>query len=308
MKVLIWFLCFFANGMVTILIQKNGVRLGAIPTMILCGITFWLAKGLCKKWDEHKKKKAAEQKVLTQPLQPTATNTADQAQFCRECGEKLIDNSLFCRKCGSEIIKEQNDDAQQKQQEPPSASTSRAKRKLDHMPLYHVISIILSVLSIVSIVIAMNVQDTARNSRESLNPTILYFVLIGVNIAFSAALLLLKKHFISKCFIALAPALFSIITLMEGSLFSNKYGYHNYLNSELVNTFNAIWVSLSFVIFLMNLTPLSLALRSKWHHTMRYRERCYKRVEKMKTYLDKKIITEEEFEKNKQEILKNVKV
>ncbi len=29
------------------------------------------------------------------------------AQFCRKCGEKLIDDSQFCHKCGTEIIKDQ---------------------------------------------------------------------------------------------------------------------------------------------------------------------------------------------------------
>lgn len=29
-----------------------------------------------------------------------------QIQFCRKCGEKLVENSRFCRKCGAEIIKE----------------------------------------------------------------------------------------------------------------------------------------------------------------------------------------------------------
>jgi uncharacterized paraquat-inducible protein A len=29
-----------------------------------------------------------------------------EIQFCRKCGEKLIDNSRFCRKCGAEIVQE----------------------------------------------------------------------------------------------------------------------------------------------------------------------------------------------------------
>lgn len=30
--------------------------------------------------------------------------TSEQAQFCRKCGEKLLDGSRFCRKCGTEVI------------------------------------------------------------------------------------------------------------------------------------------------------------------------------------------------------------
>ena len=29
---------------------------------------------------------------------------ADKIQFCRKCGERLIENSRFCRKCGTEIV------------------------------------------------------------------------------------------------------------------------------------------------------------------------------------------------------------
>ena len=45
-----------------------------------------------------------------------------------------------------------------------------------------------------------------------------------------------------------------------------------------------------------------------YYSSMRYREKCYKRVAKMKDYLDNGIITEEEYEKNKKEILKNIKM
>lgn len=44
------------------------------------------------------------------------------------------------------------------------------------------------------------------------------------------------------------------------------------------------------------------------YSSMRYREKCYKKVARMKGYLDNGIITEEEFERNKQDILKNIKM
>ncbi len=54
MKVLIWFLCIFANALITTFFRRNGVILGAIPAMVLFWGTMWLAQALCKKWDEHK--------------------------------------------------------------------------------------------------------------------------------------------------------------------------------------------------------------------------------------------------------------
>lgn len=109
MKVLIWLLCFFVNGLITTLIRESGVILGAIPTVILFASTMWLARTLCQKWDEHKwvieskKKSSAQQKNIVVEESAKITD-ANQVRFCRKCGEKLIGNSKFCRKCGTEIV------------------------------------------------------------------------------------------------------------------------------------------------------------------------------------------------------------
>lgn len=107
MKVLIWFLCIFACAIITSLIKETGIILGAIPTVILFTGTMWLARTLCKKWDEHNKNKATKESAPVPKPQPTAENN-DHVRFCRKCGEKLIDNSQFCRKCGTEVVKEQH--------------------------------------------------------------------------------------------------------------------------------------------------------------------------------------------------------
>ena len=69
MKVLIWVLCLFANALITTIIKGSGVILGAIPTVILYGVTIWLARTLCKKWDERKADKTAnyQEKADTTP-------------------------------------------------------------------------------------------------------------------------------------------------------------------------------------------------------------------------------------------------
>lgn len=46
----------------------------------------------------------------------------------------------------------------------------------------------------------------------------------------------------------------------------------------------------------------------KIYSSVRYREKCYKKVIKMQMYLEKGVITQEEFEKNKLDILKNIKL
>lgn len=124
MKFLIWFSCIFANALITTLIKEAGVMLGAIPTVILFGATIWLARTLCKKWDEHKENKEAAKTAKSQPTsikttvpQPSPVNpptpqpvrqnpVTDKIYFCRKCGSKLIDDAIFCNKCGTKVVKE----------------------------------------------------------------------------------------------------------------------------------------------------------------------------------------------------------
>lgn len=54
MKVLIWIVCFLVMSVVVTYLNGSGIFLGGIPTIILFGITFWIAKTLCKKYDEAK--------------------------------------------------------------------------------------------------------------------------------------------------------------------------------------------------------------------------------------------------------------
>ena len=51
MKVLIWIGCVFAIAIVQTFFIMNGVRLGAIPMVLLFLAGTKSAKALCKKWD-----------------------------------------------------------------------------------------------------------------------------------------------------------------------------------------------------------------------------------------------------------------
>lgn len=58
MKILIWFLCMLAYGVITTFINGIGITLGGMPTFILIGMAMALAYILCKVWDAHKANKA----------------------------------------------------------------------------------------------------------------------------------------------------------------------------------------------------------------------------------------------------------
>lgn len=176
------------------------------------------------------------------------------------------------------------------------------------------ISMIVSAISILLAFVALNIQDVKRNTYEAISPTLLYFVLIGIHITCIFLFLIFKNKRLSvvQHLFACVPSLFAIGTMLEGSLFSNTFVTYiadrAYINSDMVSVFNTLWVVMAFVILICNLIPLATNIQAKYRASIYYRKNCYKKVVKMKEYLDNGIITEEEFERNKQDILKNIKM
>lgn len=125
MKVLIWFLCIFANALITTIIKYNGIILGAIPSVLLFAGTMWLARTLCKKWDVYKEKKSAEKKGPAHTPLSDVLQINSEIHFCRVCGEKLVDNSQFCHKCGSPIAKKESPTISENKT--PAATTPNAE-------------------------------------------------------------------------------------------------------------------------------------------------------------------------------------
>lgn len=86
--------------------------------------------------------------------------------------------------------------------------------------------------------------------------------------------------------------------------------------NEYIYSFSGEAMFFFYALMLSTITSLILSVialfKTKWnldfyYESIRYREKCYKRVERMKGYLDNGIITQEEFEKNKAEILKRIR-
>ena len=57
MKAVIWLGCIFSLSFFMVILKNSGIILGGIPTALLFGGMLWLARTLCKKWDEHKAEK-----------------------------------------------------------------------------------------------------------------------------------------------------------------------------------------------------------------------------------------------------------
>lgn len=186
---------------------------------------------------------------------------------------------------------------------------------------YHAVNIVsylFSAISIAAVVAALNFQSEIRNVKELTNPTGLYLVLLGLFGVFFVSLLIARRKQRNGIQYYFPPliALFTVITWIEGSLFSEGYyepavdGLHYYVNYEIVNYLNSAWVVSSLILFILNLIPVVIMLigklRRKRHASVRYREKCYKRVSQVYGYYEAGIISKEEYEKTRKEILKEI--
>ena len=135
MKVLIWFLCILANATITTLINEAGIILGGIPTALMFGATLWLARTICRKWDDLQARKKARAKYIDgqRNTEPTGqwqcscgrshpqyvsscvcgqskSDFIDQLKPAKTIPLKTIlppasaDQIRFCRKCGEKLI------------------------------------------------------------------------------------------------------------------------------------------------------------------------------------------------------------
>lgn len=174
------------------------------------------------------------------------------------------------------------------------------------------ISISLTITSIIAIIVALNNQDIHRNTREQVSPTMIYFLILGVHCAFLVVLLFCKTLPILQVSFSLISAISTVVTLCEGTVFSDGYynqlsgDYQYYRYNETVSLFNGIWVFASLFTLLIQLPLVFRYTNSKWHSSVIYRDRCYRKVEKMHNYLNSGVITQEEFEKAKSDILRKI--
>lgn len=95
MKVLIWFICFFVVALIRTSTQESGIILGGLPTALLYLGAYFIARSLCKSLDERKTEKK---------IQEGKNAFKHKNYFCKECGQRLIDQGKFCNKCGAEVM------------------------------------------------------------------------------------------------------------------------------------------------------------------------------------------------------------
>lgn len=184
----------------------------------------------------------------------------------------------------------------------------------------NVLIVLLTIVSMISIVGATTYQDPKRAEMEYWDTSVVYLILLlslGLYLSVAIYSLIRVKY---KLLLLLSLGLIAVITVVgvEGSVFSENMNFYfdyyldvKYINSDVVSVLNKVWlfciILMSLISFIPALGMLIERIIYNRHKSIRYREKCYKRVEKMKDYLDKGIISEKEYERNREEILKKIK-
>lgn len=309
MKVLIWILCIFANALITTLLKEAGILLGGIPSALLFGGSFWLAHKLCKKWDEHQSNnKVMTNEVKNRISEQNTINNSTEIQnnvnlnkneiICKHCKLATPSDSDYCQNCGNKIVKKH-------------ASTPKPKQTKRKSVLFtNVITIILTIIAIILLVLAMNFQDARKNIYENWSPTIVYAILIslyGLTSLIAIISLTCNKYKILP-YISSTVVVAMIVTSIEGSIYSSWHMAIKYINSDIIKNLNMLCTVLALIITLVSFVPLFEiyinTFRKNWHKSMKYREKCYKKAAQIHNYLEKGIITNDEYEKAKSEIFK----
>lgn len=225
-------------------------------------------------------------------------STQADGLYCDKCGQKLPEDSDFCQYCGSKLNKSKSCDRE-------NISANLSKKCGGRCCAKDVILIVASIVAIIAVLFATNLQDIRRNQFENCNPTMLYILLIVAYVAY-----LLVRIFCCRSnapyYVVLFIAIFSVALLFEGSVFSDNVDGEMYINAEWVAVFNAVWLLSVLTICLITIGELINGIRKWWYSGIGYREKCYAKIEKLKNYMENDIITQEQFERDKAELLKRI--
>ncbi len=180
---------------------------------------------------------------------------------------------------------------------PQKNSKINALKKGDKLFSFYIIStIVLTSISIIAwiFLIVMICNETIFTSYEAI-ATVLCLIQISVLvILFALSIHSIKTH---KTTLLMCIAGIYFVASLISTVF---------IHSIMYNDLPGFILLLSIFLVLIMLPMLIKKIIIKHHSSVTYREHCYKRVEKIYRYLEKGIISQEEYETAKNDILKNV--
>lgn len=118
-KVLIWIGCLFMATALFILIGSNTL-LGFIPTIIIYGAAFYIARQLCAMYEEKKtgaipssenEKKTDLESIRAEVAKSKSTDASQTGWKCVRCGTLNASDFVFCKNCGMARVSESKADS-----------------------------------------------------------------------------------------------------------------------------------------------------------------------------------------------------
>lgn len=195
-----------------------------------------------------------------------------------------------------------------------SSVSKNVATKRETKSFSNVMTIVMYVVTIICAIAAMNLQDIKRNAMTAISPTVLYLLLAGVcGIGVYLIVLSRKTKFpVAQHIYSVVPAGYVLAMFIEGSIFASSYvsgdAFIKYVNADLISILNAVCMLANLVVVIINLAPMLTNLKARTCASVSYRVRCYERVAKMKSYMDSGVISREEYELIKADILKQIQM
>ena len=105
MKFLIWVFVLLIPSILTTMLKKAGIFLGAIPTILLYGGAYLLAKFLCAKWDVKSFVKEAQKHGMTPGAYASSIFPPSLLDLCEENkNDKVAFRNILTQSVNAETI------------------------------------------------------------------------------------------------------------------------------------------------------------------------------------------------------------
>lgn len=240
--------------------------------------------------------------------------------LCSHCGKQVPPESKFCVFCGSALTGSPSPVRQEVpiRQRIPDRPAPQPAGVLPQTPplrkshrISCTLSVVLCLTAVLFLILAMNFQDAARNTWELVSPTMMYAVLICMLLGFVAVSLVCQRlrNYWIPAFSSLLLVLMLLFARIQGCVFSGSYTLRNtvieYVNAQTVEFCNAVWVTALIITVLASFLPAFVDLFRRCAGTVRHNN-PYDTIARLHGYYTNGILTKEEFEKAKRDILEKL--
>ena len=241
--------------------------------------------------------------------------------ICNKCGRFLPEDSTFCQYCGKkiEVVVDTSEvvvvetpgegeavaDSEVCTALPTNQPTPTLQKSSGMRRFTTICNICVGVLSLITLIVLIitliiGVVDPSGLTDREVGVCCIFFTIYGgylVAVIFS----FIRKRFILPA--CLSPLVLS--SLILGITMTDSY-YFGYDIEMFVQIGGLCSLPIFLVVLIYGIVAGVCKIKAVWHNSIAYREGRYRKVAKMRGYLERGVITEQEYEKAKADILKHI--